>query len=317
MVFEKLKNDIIDNFMISKEMKDYLHTVDLSDRNLFEIMAGSLESLEVKLEWIRQLNDACEGKYNEQYFKLKNAIDKLHSDDGALFLVTMHWMDLDIKEEKRGAAEPCSSFEEVKRYIGKAILDDFNYPEIPPEDDYGWFEVEKWDKDTDGFRLSCTYYMIGSKTVFFKPQMPKGWKPGSLIYTKTDNGGIWSRPLFSGYDTTFCDSENLNLPVPFDRGELVNIDCRPVHQSKPALILTRGDNKDCCSLQALAIDEDGEFMQGAVKHTSLFSIRTTGHFGVSPLYRMETYKKECCGDKENLLKSIGEDIKEHGRKVGL
>ena len=76
MVFEKLKNDIIDNFMISKEMKDYLHAVDLSDRNLFEIMAGSLESLEVKLEWIGQLNDACEGKYNEQYFKLKNAIDK-------------------------------------------------------------------------------------------------------------------------------------------------------------------------------------------------------------------------------------------------
>lgn len=66
------------------------------------------------------------------------------------------------------------------------------------------------------------------------------------------------------------DSEDLNIPMPFKVGDILTIDCRPFAALRKVLVIEIGDNRDCCSLQGLYIDNQGEIHIGAIKHNSVF-----------------------------------------------
>jgi hypothetical protein len=77
-----------------------------------------------------------------------------------------------------------------------------------------------------------------------------------------------------------------------------------------AVILTVGDNVDCCCLQAACRSKDGIWVSGAVKHGSCFPDEfnlISSEDAISPLYRIATFKEELSGD-EKLLGLISQYI---------
>lgn len=77
---------------------------------------------------------------------------------------------------------------------------------------------------------------------------------------------------------------DLNLPVPFQLGDIVLADCRPYARLRRVLILDVGDNIDCCCLRALYIGEDDQMFEGAFKHND-FLFNSDGFSPISGLYR--------------------------------
>lgn len=83
---------------------------------------------------------------------------------------------------------------------------------------------------------------------------------------------------------------DLNLPVPFQPGDIVMADCRPYAPPRRVLILEVGDNCDCCCLQALSIGKDGRLHTGAFKHNGFLGHREVSH--ISGLYRAARWTGE-------------------------
>ena len=57
---------------------------------------------------------------------------------------------------------------------------------------------------------------------------------------------------------------NLNLPVPFQAGDLIYVNGFPYAIAFPMLILTVGDNRSCCSVRALSKTADDTWYIGSV-----------------------------------------------------
>jgi len=245
--------EILKTFMPSTEMREYLASTELKDRQISNLILGAPVSLETKLEY-------AAGK---DYQEIKNAIDELTLKPDELFYLKDNWYDEDIYDEEDYANAPFSSIEKVFEHIRDEISD--------CEGDYGdcnWYTLEKWVINAKGNYI-CTYkyILIEDKICYFARR------------EKLKNG------LNRISDYRFFRSTSLNLPVPFQVGDIVNIDCRPFAPIQQVRITEIGDNHDCCSLQAEYYDEkEKKYKTGAVKHCFIFS---NGYRPfLSPLYRM-------------------------------
>jgi len=102
----------------------------------------------------------------------------------------------------------------------------------------------------------------------------------------------------------------LNLPVPFQPGDIVTADCSPFSRERRVLIVDIHDNHDCCAIQCLYLLPNGKFRVNAFKHNS-FHI-STAHYHenshISALYRAKRYNGELT-DEETPLGIISEAIK--------
>lgn len=92
--------------------------------------------------------------------------------------------------------------------------------------------------------------------------------------------------------------DSLNLPVPFQPGDIVLADCLPYASPRCVLILDVGDNRDCCCLSALSIGEDGYLLASAFKHNSF--LRNPESSRVSGLYRAVRWTGELTAEEKPL-----------------
>ena len=152
-----------------------------------------------------------------------------------------------------------------------------------------WSYIEKYVPTKNGkMENTYTYYLIKDKVVYFERGR----------YGDT----------FDGY----VSSMSLNLPIPFEVGDIVVLNCLPFAPVKVAL-LTEVENGDCCGVQMLYNDTDGEWKTGALKH---------GHgWGnyyplLSPLYRLEKLElkarkpsKLLKEDEEGLLRELQKSLR--------
>jgi len=82
---------------------------------------------------------------------------------------------------------------------------------------------------------------------------------------------------------------DMNLPVPFEPGDIVTADCRPFAETRQVLIIGTGDNHDCCAVQCIYSAPDKKLAACAFKHNSfLRSKEEISH--VSVLYRAKRHK---------------------------
>ena len=88
---------------------------------------------------------------------------------------------------------------------------------------------------------------------------------------------------------------DLNLPIPFEPGDIVTVDCLPYALPRRVLIVEIGDNHDCCCVQALSIHENGRLRVGAFKHNMFFDRETSL---VSGLYRARRYDGPLTDEEE-------------------
>lgn len=227
------------------------------------------------------LEEKAKWAWGEYKSEVEAALFELTLRPGEIFTLTDAWYDNDIREQKTGFDAPYLSFGSVIAHIREELEesgDEYN--------DLQWYVLEKWiPAGNQELKKTYTYWLIKDQVMYFCNERRQ--------------------------DSLLADP---NLPVPFQVGDMLTIDCRPFAPVKRALLLELGDNRDCCCLQALCLDEKtGSWIIGAVKHRSLF-----GQYPLyTPIYRLSRFAGELSPEEQPLLsvqKAIGEE-ESKGRKI--
>ena len=248
------KNKIIDKCIESEAMREYLKTQNLKGYYLTEIITGSPISLEEKLKLYPLIDDE---HAKVLCAETQKAIEELKLKPGEVFCLSECWYDEEILDEKVEFSEPFITFEAVIEHVREMMKD-----EEWDENTECWTYIEKWVPDENG-KMKCdyAYYLIKDKVVYF----------GLDDYP--------SHHQCQGY----VSSVSLNLPIPFEVGDIVVLNCLPFAPVRFAL-LTESENVDCCGVWMLYRDTDGEWKTRALKHGHGWN----HHYPLlSPLYRLE------------------------------
>lgn len=84
---------------------------------------------------------------------------------------------------------------------------------------------------------------------------------------------------------------DLNLPVPYQTGDVLFIDCRPYAPDAFYCRLKEvGD--DCCGIQCEYVNPEGEIETGALKHGDYFFNHREVYQYLSPLYKAKIVSKD-------------------------
>ncbi len=280
------KSDIINTYIESKEMRDYLlnNISELSDRQLADIICGGRKPLSKKCEDLKCLAEIANDEYiSEAYTEAADAIADLSLNSGEVFLVTEKGYASDISAERIYGSAPAISLKQVSATV-KEDMDDCTDEENQNRTD--WYELEKYVSDTsDNLAWKYVYTIAPSNEIWFY----------NNIQEKTLH-----RYLNSGSD--------LYLPIPFEIGDILTIDCRPFRPVKHAVLLEKGSS--CCSVTCAWISNEGYIKVGSLMHNSLFD---DCNVPISALYRLEKFEKRPCFD-ERALKDISEVIKGKAQK---
>ena len=172
----------------------------------------------------------------------------------------------------RCCASPFKTFESVLEYISEAVRED----ELD-DDSLSWNVVTRYDVKDGQYEVTAEYVIGHNGVVWF-------------AFTE-------DKLYFNG----------LNLPTPFQCGDIVTIDVRPFHPLTHGVVIWKynlaGNREDCCSPSVLYKSEDGIEVR-ALKH--LFNFR--GIF--SPLNKVEIFNGDLPED-ESILGKVSEYIKTH------
>ena len=267
---------IINKFVPSTQMQKYLLTQELSDEDVFNLIVGSPVDFSKKLEVIQKGFKSIYPEMCKEYEQAYNYwIADLKNDE--IISIEEVWYDLDVYEEQRAGLRLFSSPTSALNYI-REICKEEQAPE--QKYNYGWFEINKWKIDRDNaYKNTYTYYAANDEIWFFSNK-------------QTDRS---SQQIFS-------NSTNLNLPIPFNKGDIIDIDCWPFAYKKRAIIIDDINNKDCCGVWIAYINEHGKLDDCALKHSGMFE----GLYGcrLSPLYKLKLSQE----GHEDIFDEIREDV---------
>ena len=290
---------IIKRYVESNQMRDYLVSVvdKLQKWQIIELICGARAEIKDKIESLLELSkfETNEEKKDEKSAyntaKMgKKFLEELTVKQGEVLLNMEYGYDDEKAEEKIWGAAPHFSVKSVIKYVNEEYEE---LDEKEKQDALYWYRLEKYTPRNDD---------------------ELDWR---CYYTVAPNGEIWyARDLEKDESRSFDDSQDLNLPVPFEVGDIITIDCRPFAPVKHAVILEKGDNLGCCSVQCAWITEKGKIRKGALKHSSLFDDKS--FIRVSPLYHAEVFDGEL-SPEEQPLKEISKFVyrnEEKGKNFG-
>ncbi len=273
----------LDNCIRSLSMREYLKTQEISAWRAVDIIIGAPVPVETKIAELTRLSKESDvmadkdGKreVEEALAFYEKAMRDLET--AGIFSVEINDFDHHAKEIRENFETICGSFEAVKEYIRN---EEATY--LPDAEECRWYDVKKWELSENGkYENICEYYMYRE----------------SIMYVDSENSGY----LFAGA------GGDLNLPVPFKAGDLLEVDGFPFGPKFRMLILSIGDNADCCCVQGLAMDENGLWHYGAVKHGMV----SFSYFPkVAYLYSADHFTGELPADEQILSEVkayIGED----------
>lgn len=194
--------------------------------------------------------------YNEVIEILLDAIDKWNSnDDRTVFVLKTLWFDEEILEEKSSECGVFRNSSQIIEYINKEKETEYDH-ELKEE----WYEAELWTLNkSEKYEIVYAYTLIDKTVCFIN-------------------------------DSRLCCSTDLNLPIPYEVGDIVKIDCWPFAPVKPAIIVEKYDNYDCCGVQVLCRNEDGNYRTTPLKHSHMYAKDYRSL--LSPLYRLDYYSEE-------------------------
>ena len=275
--------DLIEEFMPSEEMREYLKNVELIYWQIVQLVYFSPVCMDRKKKALEQLIEIAEDERDgelksEAQLYLKNIEDSEKERIGeGVFTVELGRYAPEEKDSSIDFHTVCKTYD-----AALSVISEYHMIEEYTDDDPVWYEITKWKETENGKMVEvCSYIIV--------------------------RGELWYIDLDDHYYDDYLDSvslcyemENLDLPVPFLPGDFVEINGYPFGPIQHILITSIGDNSDCCCVQALSVDEEGKWDCGAVKH---------GMVGyqyfpkLSPLYYAKIYDGEYGGD-ETLLSKI-------------
>lgn len=261
--------EYVDEFVISKEMQEFLKKPHDSVDNIADVIYYAPRSLKHKKEALLRLLEEIKSTENhamvddcEMYLKSINEAERLIDEDGVFSVEICRY------ENKKGDNNYdfdglFNSYNDLIKYVEENLND------CEITNDMPWcYTAVKWINDENGRLVeACTYWIVRAEVWFAQVE----------DYILQD----FRLDVYRALD--------LNIPVPFMVGDIVEIDLYPFADKRIIEIIEIGDNRDCCSLQAMGKIVEGGWTIGAVKH---------GHIGidvlpcVSPLYTMTLYTGE-------------------------
>lgn len=276
----------LDKCMPSELMRGYLKNIELEAWRVVDIIMYSPVSINIKHEELIRVKENAETRNDSNLIDecevgIKNIeLAKSYLDADGVFSVEIFEFD-DEKKDNDGYFECiCGSYDDVKECI-KADLESY---EAKPED-LRWYSISKWIKNSEGKYIeACSYLIARDEIIYF------------MIGRNIDTGE------FDTFD--YYWSENLNLPVPYTPGDILECDGFPFGPKFRMLIVDIGDNHDCCCVQGLALNEEGLWECGAVKH-GMVSYSYSPK--ISYLYTAEIYQGQLT-ERETVLKNLSDYI---------
>lgn len=283
----ELKREILD-LIESSELHAYLmeHTERLKLRDYVSIIAGAPISLKRKQGLLHSLEVMPDLKQQDMdYIKLccecvNLTVRYLTMKSGIIFLVQLMGYDENNKSEVIDGPYIAASLADLKRAT-------CNYYDEEPGTEWQtlYWRIELYvvkqdeNKKTEFLSPEYTYIMDKNGEIPYFIHERR-----SLNYLKGRLGSMVENQFYSA-----CP--NLNLPVPYQPGDVLFIDCRPYAPGAFYCILKEvGD--DCCGIQCEYVDEKGNLETGALKHGDYFFNHGKVYQYLSPLYRAKVVLKD-------------------------
>ena len=230
-------------------MRTYLtgNISNLSDKQLTDIICGSRKTITQKYKDLKWLAETTNDEYANEAFKdAQDALSGLELKQKEVFVVIEKDFDTDINQEEICGSEPAFSIEQVNGLIDEDLT--FWSNEENEEPEY-WYEIMKYDaSDRERVKWILSYHMMPNTEIWFYKNSIQGHKNDYLY-----NQGL-----------------NLYLPIPFEVGDILTIDCRPFRPMKHAVLLEKGN--DCCTVTCAWVSGRGTIRAGSLMHTSLWTI---------------------------------------------
>ncbi len=279
-------------FIESEEMRDYLREelpkLRGAAMDCAQIVAFAPAPIEKKLPVLEQIardpdpEVANDGKpFTEAAARYARscriALDERYNyTEGAVFLLESDSYDKD-----------------KQRYIfDRAFFTDFNaalrylehtmdaYPEAYVFEGFS-YTITKYVPDGKGQLVEyCIWYLNNMREIWYFKYEHFGRKQRVDRWKLFNSGG----------------STVTYLPVPFQPGDIIVADCLPYAPPRRVLVLTVGDNMDCCCLLVLFIQSDGCLNTAAFKHNQF--LRGGERSPVSGLYRAARWNGELTAGEE-------------------
>ena len=274
----------IDKCVPSKLMRNYLKEIELDYWRVTDVIMQSPVSIDIKLEELLKVKKDAEEKNERELIEecdvgIRNIeIAKSYLEAEGVFTIEVYEFDDEKKDNDCYFECVSANFEDVKEVIKK----DLEMSETKATD-LRWYHVSKWVKNSEGkYTEACTYLIARNEILYFSIEVYVG-----DLYT---------------YD--YYMAGDLNIPVPYKAGDILECDGFPFGPKFRMLIVDIGDNHDCCCVQGLALNEEGLWECGAVKH-GMVSYNYSPK--ISYLYTAEIYQGQLTG-REKVLKNLSDYI---------
>ncbi len=291
---KELYKEILETFMPSKTMKEYLKDVELEEWQILQLICGAPVPIRIKYDFLVLLSDYHK-YFSDELRDTEKALNELCLSEGDIFYLKSKWYDRDDWMEKGSGTAPCLSVEgAIESLREECMWDESNWDEY--NENCNFAEVEKWVRIGDKFECAYTYFLIKDDICYYE-------KEGSYI--------PFEKPF-----SRVADSANLNLPTPFKPGDIVITHSLPYAERKLAVVTEIMDNRDCCSLQAISRNHKNEYTFGAVKHGRIYG-GDNASIAYSPLYHIEKFTDELPAE-DKFLGNISRYIngkEEKGRRL--
>ena len=282
MIYRRCYPDLIEAFMPSEEMREYLKNVELGDWQIVQLVYFSPVCMDRKKKALEQLIEIAEDERDDELksecqLYLRNIEDSEKERIGeGVFTVELGNYDSLAKDTSTDFYTVCTTYD-----AALSVINEYHRIEEYTNDDPVWYEITKWTKAENGkMKETCRYIIVRNEL----------WYIDMDDYYYDDH--LDSVNLYYGM-------ENIDLPVPFLPGDFLEINGYPFGPIEHILITRIGDNSDCCCVQALSVNDEGIWDCGAVKHSMVGY-----HYfpKLSPLYFAKSYDGEYVGDEALLSK---------------
>ncbi len=277
-------NKVLDVFMPSEEMRDYLRNKILWDDDIQEMILGSPVSLYLKREWMIMLsryefleeddNLAYCCRYESLASEIGKALDNLENPTSEeIFVLEDCWYDYDIFEGKNCLSGVFTNVEDVKQHILQIEDEENGYSaedDVPTDTEIPtWRELTKYVVKNN--KIIYIYYFIHDEVIWFDS------------YDQPEEKEHCDKTFKSIRSTNFMNSIFLQLPIPYRPGDAIEINTYPFGPIQKAIIYEILDGGRI--VEMITRDYKGNWIS-----TGLFC----GHFGrfveqtdyTSPLYRI-------------------------------
>lgn len=274
-------SEVIVNLLHSPELKDFLlkNLFNLTADDYSSIVAGAPIGLLKKKVLLSRL--ASDSKFAKDSATIKNYIAAIDSAYESLY-----GNDKDKRFFSITLRIGCNSDDDN-------IIDGTYYASSIEDAQKA---IRKYRKENADYDWKCLYWQI-EQLRSGTPAGYCGFSSPEYKFIADGNGEIQyflkiknEKSLFSKVAGAF-GGVNLNLPVPYSPGDILEIDCSPYTCGPHYCRLTEVGN-DCCGIQCIYPDEDGKLGSGALKHGNYFADPYRNPQYLSPLYHAKIYNDE-------------------------